>query len=131
MIDAILQIRRRCNFADEIGKSFDLTLGDVEGLLAIAGNQGLASKDLAELLRLSPSRGSRVIGRLMGKGLVEARADQGDRRSLVLTLTPKGVTCHLQLLEEKALCEQRLRAQLDVEQINIIESGLDSLLKVM
>lgn len=131
MIDEILQIKRRCDFGDEIGRSFDLTLGEVDGLLTLAEHQDLTLKDLAFYLDLSPSRTSRLVNRLIEKGLVVTTPDALDRRALLLALTAEGEARRLELLGQKKLCEQRLLTRLNPEEIRAVEDGLRILVHIM
>jgi MarR family transcriptional regulator for hemolysin len=52
-------------------------------------NQGLKQAELAEMLDLAPISLTRLVDRLCKSGLVERRADPGDRRAKRLFLTPK------------------------------------------
>lgn len=131
MIEDILRINKRCYFGDEIGKTHDLTLGEVECISAIARNEELTSKNLSSILELSPSRGSRIVNKLVERNFVKTRFDSHDRRTVLLSLTQKGHECYLELEEEKHRCEQRLFAQLDEEQLHVVEQGLHILLNVI
>ena len=47
--------------------------------------------DVAERVLTSPSGMTRAVARLAADGLVEREQDPGDRRSFLVTLTPRGV----------------------------------------
>jgi DNA-binding MarR family transcriptional regulator len=47
--------------------------------------------DIAERVLVSPSGMTRAVAGLAGDGLVERRQDPDDRRSFLVTLTPRGV----------------------------------------
>jgi DNA-binding MarR family transcriptional regulator len=47
--------------------------------------------DVAERVLVSPSGMTRAVARLAGDGLVERTQDANDRRSFLVTLTPRGV----------------------------------------
>jgi DNA-binding MarR family transcriptional regulator len=131
MIDEILEIKKRCNFSDEIGKEHGLTPNEVECISAIASHTAISSKHLSSIMDLSPSRGSRIVNRLIDRNFVSATADIHDRRYLSLSLTKKGEGCYVDIQREKQLCAQRLLASLDADQIHAVENGLKILLKVM
>ncbi len=131
MIDKILELKKRCNFSNEIGKAFNLTLGEVECISTIAGHGSLSSKHLSTLMELSPSRGSRIVSRLMQKGLIQGLPDEHDRRCISLTLSEAGELCYRKILEEKRLCEERILNELDDNQRKTVAAGLDLLLSVM
>jgi DNA-binding MarR family transcriptional regulator len=52
--------------------------------------EGLKQAALAEMLEMQPISLTRLVDRLEGQGLVERRADPGDRRARLLHLTPPG-----------------------------------------
>lgn len=131
MIEDILQIKKRCDFGDEIGKTHNLTLGEVECISAVARHDMLTSKKLSSILELSPSRGSRIVNKLVERKFIKTSIDSHDRRTVLLSLTAKGQQCYVELEEEKRQCEQRLFAQLDEEQMHVVEQGLHILLKVI
>lgn len=57
-------------------------------LLKLARHPGLSQKDLAEILEVEPMSVARLTDRLESRGLVERRADPGDRRIWRLHLRP-------------------------------------------
>lgn len=131
MIDEILELKKRCNFGDEIGRSFNLTLGEVACISTVARFETLTSKDLAAYLDLSPSRGSRIVSGLITRGFIKGETDVHDRRYLALSLTESGEACYRQILDEKEACENRLLAQLTEEQKTAVRDGLHILLQVI
>jgi MarR family transcriptional regulator, organic hydroperoxide resistance regulator len=61
---------------------------DVLTVLRLAGP--LSLRELGELLIAEAGHPSRMVDRLVEAGLVERRPAEGDRRRVVLTLTPRG-----------------------------------------
>ncbi len=131
MIDEILELKKRCNFSDEIGQTFNLTSGEVACITIIARHKMLSSKHLSALMDLSPSRGSRVISRLSNRGFIVGKPDVFDRRYLSLTLTEAGKKCDLAIQSEKKTCEERILAELTNEQKSAVNNGLNILLQVL
>ena len=131
MIDEILELKKRCNFSDEIGLAFNLTLGEVACISIIAQHKTLSSKDLSSLMDLSPSRGSRVISRLIAREFIVGKPDENDRRYLSLFLTEAGKKCNLAIQQEKKCCEERILAELTLEQKTAVINGLNILLQVL
>jgi DNA-binding MarR family transcriptional regulator len=131
MIDEILELKKRCNFSDEIGLAFNLTLGEVACISIIAKHKMLSSKNLSSLMDLSPSRGSRVISRLIDRGFIVAKPDKNDRRYLSLALTEAGGKCNSAIMNEKKCCEERILAKLSIEQKTAVKNGLNILLQVL
>ena len=88
-------------FAALAGKAIEATLQahltggvaefDVLAALRRAGPPfALTPSDLARALMLSPAGMTSRLDRLEGQGLIERRADPGDRRSMLAALTEKG-----------------------------------------
>ena len=131
VIDAILELKNRCNFGDEIGRAYRLTAREVGCIFKIAAHQSISSKDLSHLMGLSASRGSRIVSKLADRGFIHAEIDSEDRRLVRLSLTMAGKHCNTDILREKQACEQRLSAKLSEEQQEIVRQALDLLLKVI
>jgi DNA-binding MarR family transcriptional regulator len=131
MIDDILELKSRCNFGDEIGRSYRLTAREVGCILHIASHQQMTSKELSQLMNLSASRGSRIISRLSERGFIHIEQDSEDRRSYKISLTTDGESCYEDILKQKQLCEELLTSRLSEEEKLIVSRGLNLLLHVM
>ncbi len=131
MIDKILEFREMCQLEGEIGRDCGLSSREIRCILTVAQQGVLSSKDLSRLVDLSPSRGSRVIGRLVDRGLIRVHQNDHDRRSVELSLSEEGKECHKKIEEDKARCEARLLASLTEEEREMVKSGLDLLMKAL
>lgn len=70
-----------------------LTPSQFAVLMGVASQQhenGVTIKDLAAHLSMAPTHVTTEIGRLEGKGLLYKHKNEADRRSILVTLTPKG-----------------------------------------
>ncbi|MEV0738766.1 MarR family transcriptional regulator [Streptomyces sp. NPDC050549] len=78
---------------DDLLRSTGLTLTEYVVLMSLseAENQELRMADLAAATALSPSRITRVVDALQGRGQVVKRRYEGDARGNVATLTPEGM----------------------------------------
>ena len=93
MLDAVLTASRALvamaarSLAD-VGE--EVTLTQYRSLVVIAsrGPQGVAS--LAEAVAVTPPTASRLVDRLVRKGLVRRRSDRNDRRQVRIALTASG-----------------------------------------
>ena len=81
-------------------RSLGLTRAQWQTLFHLHRNEGCNQTTLADLLEVEPITLARVIDRLEASGLVERRADPGDRRARLLFL---GARAHPLLDELKAL----------------------------
>lgn len=131
MIDKILEFREMCRLEGEIGKDCGLSSREIRCILTVAQQGVLSSKDLSRLVDLSPSRGSRVIGHLVDRGLIQVHQNDQDRRSVELSLTEEGKKCRRKIEEDKARCEARLLASLTEEERELVQNGLDLLMKAL
>ncbi|MCK5157111.1 MAG: MarR family transcriptional regulator [Spirochaetales bacterium] len=131
MIDEILELKKRCNFSDEIGRAFNVTQGEVSCISIIARHETLSSKNLSSLMELSPSRGSRIISQLINRDFIIGKTDKNDRRYLSLSLTEIGRQCYREILVEKRRCEERILAELTEKQKRAVHDGLNILLQVL
>ena len=131
MIDKILEFREMCRLEGEIGKDCGLSAREIRCILTVAQQGVLSSKDLSRLVDLSPSRGSRVIGHLVDRGLILVHQNDQDRRSVELSLSEEGEKCRRKIEEDKAKCEARLLASLTEEERELVQNGLDLLIKAL
>jgi DNA-binding MarR family transcriptional regulator len=76
-----------------LAKQHDLTLLHYGVLITLITDpdRRMRMTDIAERVLTSPSGMTRAIGRLEAEGLVSREQDEGDRRSFLVTLTPRGV----------------------------------------
>ena len=129
VIELILELKQKCNFDSEIGQTLNLREKEIAFLSAIANDNNITSKHLAEITGLSPSRSSRVISALHEKGYIEMKHNPIDRRLINLSLTDKGKTCVEGINEEKLQCEIDLLSGLSDNERETVKKGLNILLK--
>jgi DNA-binding MarR family transcriptional regulator len=86
-------LRRFLSFSEEKIKSVGLTPRQHQGLLAIKGFPGRESITVGELAERLQVRHHSAVGlanRLAAQGLVERVPAEGDKRRVMLALTPRG-----------------------------------------
>ncbi len=83
--------------------SYDLSVPKALLLLEISPEGGENPKTLAAKLDLESSSMTGLLDRLEKKGFIERRPDPNDRRSILIFLTPSGITARQNI---KALVEQ-------------------------
>lgn len=93
--DASRRIVRALGFMQPTIAGTDLSASAVHALVEIgasagSGATGLAAHDLAARLQLDKSSISRLLARLVAKGLILERRSPADRRAKLLCLTPGG-----------------------------------------
>ena len=96
--ERLLRFHRRTvsRLDDELREQTDLTLDDYDVLhqLAIATDRRLRMGELAERVLIVPSSCSRIVDRLVRRGLVERERDPADRRVVWASLTGDGRRRH-------------------------------------
>ena len=74
-------------YADQRARQLGMTRAQWAVLARLESNEGLKQSELAEILDLQPITLTRLVDRLCANGLIERRADPGDRRVKRLYLT--------------------------------------------
>lgn len=109
-----------------VHEGMDLTYNQYKTLLTVADRGECTLGDLARELDVAMSSASQMTDRLVGQGLVHREQDAGNRRQVLIRLTPAGVSLveNLQrsILEgyEKALA--RLPAEEQEELVRSFET---------
>jgi cytochrome b561 len=94
-------------------KLFGLNVGEFKVLLRLReANETLTAGALADMLDLSPSAMTNRLDRLEEDGLVSRARDTEDRRSVLVSLTPRGEEVVGQAVERQAKEESSLLAVL-------------------
>ncbi|MHC0053608.1 MarR family winged helix-turn-helix transcriptional regulator [Actibacterium sp. D379-3] len=73
---------------DARARSMDLTYSRARALLEIERREGATQTELAEALEIGTPSVNRILDGLEDSGLVERRAQEGDKRTRQLFLTP-------------------------------------------
>ncbi|AEV84552.1 Multiple antibiotic resistance protein marR [Actinoplanes sp. SE50] len=86
----------------------EVTLPQFRTLVVLAARGPQRSIDIAEELGVNPSTGTRMLDRLIGKGLVRRTRSATDRRVVRLRLTPDGQRLVEQILDRRRRELERL-----------------------
>jgi len=131
VVDSILELKDRCHLAEEIGREYGLGEKEISCIVEVGKGGGVCSKDLSVAINLSASRGSRIINRLVDRGLLESSPCRGDKRYIELSLTLEGEMCLDAIERKKQECEREILSHLDeTEQIKV-EDSLSLLLRIL
>ena len=96
---AVHELLRRVRFDDvEAVCSWGLTRTECHTLEVIALDGPLSVNDIAARIRLNKSTASRVAQSLEEKKLIERRDSESDRRSVRMSVTPKGKSLWQQIV---------------------------------
>jgi DNA-binding MarR family transcriptional regulator len=84
--------------------------------------------ELSQRMDLSPSRGSRVIYKLVEHGYVVSESNLDDRRSQLVTLSKKGEKTREKIEAMKKDCESKIISQFKKQDIAAIKDSLTNLI---
>jgi DNA-binding MarR family transcriptional regulator len=89
--DLTFQLLANCQEKEErMAGQFGISVPEFRCLRGFRGRRNAPIGELAQSLRLSPSRLTRVVEGLERHGYVARTIDPHDRRGVIVTLTPKG-----------------------------------------
>ncbi len=132
LFELIITLMKKCQLTEErIRKDFGLSAAEYNGLLAITKNEKMLCRTFANRMGLSTSRGSRVIDRLTKKGYLKGETIPGDRRSLQISMTRKGMALRRQIESKMDDCESKILAKLSARQRADVRNALEMLAEVM
>ncbi len=130
-VDYIMDMKLRCRFEEEIGGECGLAPREVSCLGVLSPRERISAGELASRARLSPSRASRLIASLRGKGMVAEELDAADRRAVSIRLTAEGERLLKKVELKKDECERRLAGAFTPEQARTVRRGLAALSRAL
>lgn len=92
---------------------FGITRREWRLVAMLASRGALGSSQLAEHAQLDRARTSKAVGSLVGKGIVSREQPAGDRRHVLLRLTPRGDALYAELYPLVSAINAELMAALD------------------
>jgi MarR family transcriptional regulator, organic hydroperoxide resistance regulator len=126
--EMILAVKRKCQRSEElIQKELGLSHAEFNALIVLDDGQEVSGCAFAERMALSPSRGSRVLNKLVTDGYVRVVPGATDRRAIVISLTPEGRLIRQRIIGHMEACESRLCGSLDQASVEQIKRALELL----
>jgi len=102
----------------------DITLSQFRALLLVDEGRASAPGDLAELLEVHPSNATRLVDRMVAKGLVERSASTDDRRVVSLEATVAGRRIVADVLDRRRRAIEEVLADLPPGEADAIGAAL-------
>ena len=128
----MIMVVKKCSLSEEkIRKEFKLSLAEYNGILALDNGEKILCNVFSKKMGLSPSRGSRVINRLIDKGYIVGTRLRDDKRGLVVSLSRKGKSMRARLAYRMNDCEKRILKHLSVKKRKEVKEALRILVEVM
>lgn len=132
LFELILAVKRRCQGSEEqIQKELGLSQAEFNALIVLDEGQELSGCEFARRMVLSPSRGSRVLNKLVSDGYARTIPGPKDRRAIMISLTPEGRAIKLQIIGRMEACESRISGALDQTSVAKIRQALELLETVL
>lgn len=128
LFELILAVKQKCQCNEEqIQEQLGLSAAEFHGLMVLDGGQAVLGGEFAERMGLSPSRGSRVLNKLVTDGLVKAELSPKDRRSISVSLTDRGLRMKGRITGHMRACESRICSKLDRADVQQVRGALELL----
>ncbi len=128
LFELILSIKRKCQAnEDRIQHETGISQAEFNGLLVLNPDESVPGAVFAQRMGLSPSRGSRVLTKLMNSGYVNSEFKPDDRRSVSIRLTPDGIKMKNRIFNRMQECETRICSGIDECKIDQIREALELL----
>jgi DNA-binding MarR family transcriptional regulator len=132
IVDSIFLLKRRCMFKiEDLSAEAGLVPREMAAIESLEPGERVSGNELSRRMELSPSRGSRIIERLIRKGYLVRETDPGDRRAVLISLSERGGEQKRKIDSLKDDCERLLRSKLEGEQLDRVREGMEILLKVV
>jgi len=131
LMDLIMELKKGCMEDEEqIRTLCNVSLAEYKAVMEIDTTERITCNVLSKKMGLSPSRGSRIIDGLVRKKYLVRMTNLEDRRSFVLSLSPKGTKIKEQIKRERNNCEKRIREKLSTKELDLIEEGLELVIRI-
>jgi DNA-binding MarR family transcriptional regulator len=132
LFELILAVKRKCQGNEEqIQEELGLSQAEFNALIVLDSQQEISGCEFAARMALSPSRGSRVLNKLVTDGYVKAVAGPSDRREIAISLTPEGRQVREEIIGRMETCESRICAGLDRASVDQVRHALELLEAVL
>jgi MarR family transcriptional regulator, organic hydroperoxide resistance regulator len=128
LFELILAVRRKCQGSEEqIQRELGLSPAEFNALIVLEDGGEITGHEFAEQMALSPSRGSRVLDKLVTDGYAKTRLSPRDRRTILISLTTKGKRTKQRMFAHMEACEDRICRGLDREKLAQVRDALEVL----
>ena len=132
IIDLIVELKKKCALKEEdIQQEFDLSQAEYRGVVIVDVGEKITCTDFSHRMNLSPSRGSRIIEKMIEKGFINYDNVPGDRRTHVISLTGKGKRVKSKIDQKKDECERAIREHYSKTQVDELKKTLLLLLEAL
>lgn len=130
--DLIHTLKLKCSVSDDqIRSKTPLSPSEYRAVVSLNPDDQISSASFSERLGLSPSRGSRVIDKMVANGFIRRAALKDDRRTQVISLAPEGINLKKRIDQLMCECEDKIRTQMSEVEYSTVESSLKRLVSIL
>lgn len=114
-----------------VHEGMDLTYNQYKTLLTIADRDTCSLGDLARELDVAMSSASQMVDRLVGQRLVHREQDVGNRRQVVIHLTPQGEALIVELQQGILMGFEKVLAGLPDEEQEQLVRAFETIARIL
>ncbi len=125
LIEILTELRKECVATEEkIRRSLDLSEAEYNGLLCLNRDEKITCQEFSGRMRLSVSRGSRVIDKLFERGYLDRVDCSEDRRCKHVEITKSGIEIQRKIDKHRQNCEQKLALDYSKQKLAMLKKEL-------
>ncbi len=130
--DLIHSLKLKCVMSDDqIRSKTPLSPSEYRAVVSLKPDDQISSASFSERLGLSPSRGSRVIDKMVANGFIMRATLKDDRRAQVISLAPEGINLKKRIDQLMCECEEKIKKQMSDDEYSTVESSLKRLVSIL
>ena len=130
LYEILTELRKECVASEEkIRRSLNLSEAEYNGLLCLIKDEKITCQEFSERMKLSVSRGSRVIDKLFEKGYIDRMDCSKDRRCKHVEITKSGLDIQQKIDNLRQDCEQKLATNYSKQKLAMMKKELRLLIE--
>ena len=132
LMSLIEQLKDQCiRNTTKIREEANLSPAEYKGISVLNFDESMSGNELSRKMKLSPSRASRVIDRLVKNGYLVRIDDPVDRRRSTVCLADQGIKIKNKITEVIGKCETRVFSALSEQEIKYFSSSIRKITKIL
>lgn len=132
ILDLIYRLKAGCIASEmRIMEEIGLSPAEYNGIAAINPGERISGSAVSRKMQLSPSRGSRVIDKMVKNGYLVRENDEADRRKCTVTLAPKGIDIKGKIDTLRLHCDTRIRERLSEKEMETFTHTMKKIMDVI
>lgn len=121
----IIRLKAKCvENETRIMRESNLSPSELHGLEHLNPGEVVSGKNFSDRMRLSPSRASRVVEKMVQKGFIVRHDDPNDRRKSEIFLSAKGERIKKKIEMMRGECEKKVRKKMTDQEFEHFTLGM-------